>query len=118
MRRIALTTCAWLALTGVAIAAEAEPREGPASVAGAGRSDVAASPSEAAQVDKLISVKLDSGYEQRGVLTTVKDDAPSVLVLLFPGQPGVLRAEVEDSKLVKSRLRGNPLVRARSLLVK
>ena len=73
---------------------------------------------ETEQIDSLLSVKLDGGYEQRGVLTMVKGDAPSVLVLLFPGDPSVLKAEVVDGKLVKSRVRGNPLVRARNLLVR
>jgi len=73
---------------------------------------------DAEQVDSLVSVTLDNGLEQRGVLTVVKGDAPSVLVLLFPGEPAVLKAEVLDSKLVKTRVGGNPLVRARTLLVK
>ena len=70
------------------------------------------------QVDSLVSVRLGNGLEQRGVLTTVKGDNPSALALLFPGEPAVLKAEVVDSKLVKTRLGGNPLVRARHLLVR
>jgi len=72
----------------------------------------------AEQVDSLVSVRLDNELEQRGVLTTIKGDSPSALVLLFPGEPAVLKAEVVDSKLVNTRLAGSPLVRARNLLVR
>lgn len=72
----------------------------------------------AEQVDTLVSVPLAKGLEQRGVLTVVKGDSPSALVLLFPGDPGVLKAEVADGVLVNSRLKGNPFVRARGLLVR
>jgi len=72
----------------------------------------------AEQVDTLVSVPLANGLEQRGVLTVVQGDSPSALVLLFPGDPGVLKAEVADGKLVNSRLKGNPFVRARGLLVR
>jgi hypothetical protein len=74
--------------------------------------------SDAEQVDSLLTVKLENGFEQRGVLTTVKGDASSALVLLFPGDPAVLQAEIVGSKLVKSKVGGNPLVRARNLLVR
>ncbi|MGZ5120229.1 MAG: hypothetical protein ACXWCS_16745 [Burkholderiales bacterium] len=70
------------------------------------------------QVDSLVSARLDNGLEQRGVLTMLKGDAPSTLVLLFPGEPSVLKAEIVESKLAKTRVGGNPLVRARSLLVR
>jgi hypothetical protein len=70
------------------------------------------------QVDSLVSARLDNGLEQQGVLTMVKGDAPSMLVLLFPGEPSVLKAEIVESKLMKTRVGGNPLVRARSLLVR
>jgi pimeloyl-ACP methyl ester carboxylesterase len=78
----------------------------------------AAAADGSAQIDSLIVVRLAGGLEQRGVLTAVEGDSPTILVLLFPGDPAVLRAEVAESKLVKSRVGGNPLVRARDLLVR
>lgn len=72
----------------------------------------------AEQVDKLLSVPLAAGLEQRGVLTMVSGDTPATLVMLFPGDPAVLKAEVADGKLVRTKLRGNPFVRARNLLVR
>jgi len=69
-------------------------------------------------VDSLVSVKIDGGAEQVGVLTMLKGDRPSALVLLMPGDPGVMRPEVADGRITKNRLRANPLVRARHLLVR
>lgn len=94
MRRALLATCFFWGFAHVAIANDAE------------------------QVDSLVSVRLDNGFEQRGVLTTVKGDAPSALVLVFAGDPAVLKAEIVGSKLVKSRVGGDPLIRARNLLVR
>jgi len=94
MRRALLATCFFWSLACIAIAGDAE------------------------QVDSLVSARLDNGFEQRGVLTTVKGDLPSALVLLFAGDPAVLKAEVVDSKLVKARVGNDPLVRARNLLVR
>lgn len=94
MRRALLAMCLFWGFAHVAIASDAE------------------------QVDSLVSVRLDNGFEQRGVLTTVKGDAPSALVLVFAGDPAVLQPEIVDSKLVKTKVGGNPLVRARNLLVK
>jgi len=68
--------------------------------------------------NSLVSVRLSAKAEQVGVLTMVKGDAPSALVLLFPGDPGVMRPEVADGRITQNRLRGNPLARARHLLVK
>jgi pimeloyl-ACP methyl ester carboxylesterase len=68
--------------------------------------------------DKLISVKLDGGAEQAGVLTTLKGDQPHSLALTMPGDPGVVRAEVADGRIANSRMRGHPFVRARHLLVR
>jgi alpha/beta superfamily hydrolase len=70
------------------------------------------------QVDALVSVNLGGGAEQVGVLTMVKGDAPRALVLLMPGDPGVIRPEVADGKITSIRLRGHPFVRARHLLVR
>jgi pimeloyl-ACP methyl ester carboxylesterase len=73
---------------------------------------------DAQQVDALVSVSLGNGVEQAGLLTMVKGDAPSALVLLIPGDPGVIRPEVIDSKLARIRLRGHTFVRSRNLLVR
>jgi len=70
------------------------------------------------QVDLLVTVKLDNGLEQAGVLTVVKGDRPSALVMLMPGDPGVLRSEVAGGRIVKSRMPGHTFVRARHLLVR
>lgn len=69
-------------------------------------------------VDSLVSVKLDGGAEQTGVLTMMKGDQPQALVLLMPGDPGVTRAEVADGRISGIRMRGHPFVRARHLLVR
>ena len=70
------------------------------------------------QIDSIVTVKLENGLIQQGILTMVKGDMPENLVLLFPGDPAVLQPEVSDGKLVKVKLKKNPLVRARHLLVK
>jgi alpha/beta superfamily hydrolase len=70
------------------------------------------------QVDALVTVGLGGGAEQAGVLTMMRGDKPQALVLLLPGDPGVLRPAVEDGRISSTRLRGNPLVRARHLLVR
>lgn len=69
-------------------------------------------------VDSLVSVKLDGGAEQTGVLTMIKGDQPQALVLLMPGDPGVTRAEVADGKISSIRMRGHPFYRTRQLLVR
>jgi alpha/beta superfamily hydrolase len=69
-------------------------------------------------VDTLYSVKLDGNAEQVGVLTTIKGDQPTALVLTMPGDPGVVRPTVEDGKITQNRMRGHPFVRARRLLVR
>jgi alpha/beta superfamily hydrolase len=69
-------------------------------------------------VDSLVSVKLDGGADQTGILTMVKGDKPEALVLLMPGDPGVTRAEAADGKISSIRMRGHPFVRARHLLVR
>jgi alpha/beta superfamily hydrolase len=94
VKKALLVACLFLAFSNVALAADA------------------------ALVDSLVSVSLGNGAEQVGVLTLLKGDKPQALVLLMPGDPGVLRPEVADGKVSSIRLRGNPLVRARHLLVR
>lgn len=68
--------------------------------------------------EKLISADLVDGVKQQAVLTTrtgVTDQR--TLVVLLPGTPGVLRPEVVDGKMVSSKLQGNPLIRARRLML-
>jgi hypothetical protein len=64
--------------------------------------------------ERLISVEPVAGVRQEGVLS-LKDgtSAPSHLAVLLPGNPSVVRPQVEGRSMVASRLTGNFLIRAR-----
>ncbi|ROZ78295.1 alpha/beta hydrolase [Ramlibacter sp. WS9] len=64
--------------------------------------------------ERLVSVELAPGVRQEGVLSQ-KDGAtaPTHLAVLLPGNPSVVRPQVEGRSMVASRLTGNFLIRAR-----
>lgn len=64
--------------------------------------------------ERLISVEPAAGVRQEGVLS-LKDgaSAPTHLAVLLPGNPSVVRPQVEGRSMVASRLTGNFLIRAR-----
>ncbi len=67
--------------------------------------------------EKLLTADLGSGVKQEAVLS-VRTDArdPKYLAVLLPGTPGVLRPEISGDQMSRSRLPGNPLIRARRLI--
>lgn len=70
-------------------------------------------------VDTLLSVDLSERSQQQGVLSVKAGAtaAPTHLALLLPGDPSVVRPVVENGRMVRSRLGGNFLIRARRHLV-
>jgi len=66
----------------------------------------------------LITVRLDDQRTQSGVLSVKKGTTNhSTLVVLIPGYPAVFRPVVKNGILVRSKLKGNFLIRARRHLV-
>lgn len=68
--------------------------------------------------EKLLSADLGNGVNQQAVLSTRSGLSNQThLLVLLPGTPGVLRPEVADGQMVNSKLPGNPLIRARRLMI-
>jgi alpha/beta superfamily hydrolase len=68
--------------------------------------------------EKLLIADLGKGVDQRAVLSVRPGMANQKhLLVLLPGTPGVLRPEVTDGQMTNSKLPGNPLIRARRLMV-
>jgi alpha/beta superfamily hydrolase len=66
----------------------------------------------------LVNVPLREGVTQAGVLSTRKGvTAPTILAVLLPGSPSVVRPVMQDGAMVDSKLTGNFLIRARRQLV-
>lgn len=62
----------------------------------------------------LVSVPVRDGVSQEGVLSLRKGvTAPTILAVLLPGSPSVVRAVVADGVMVESKLTGNFLIRSR-----
>ena len=75
-----------------------------------------------AQVDRpyeqLISVTLQDGIKQEGVLSRASSSSqPTHLAVLLPGSPSVVRPVVEGDVMVSSKLSGNFLIRARRHII-
>ena len=67
--------------------------------------------------EKLITVSLSAASRQQGVLSTKTGTTGHThLAVLLPGYPSVVRPEIDGVSMVKSRLTGNFLVRARRQL--
>jgi hypothetical protein len=65
-------------------------------------------------VEVLVSVPVRDGVSQEGVLSLRKGvTAPTILAVLLPGSPSVVRAVVTDGAMVESKLTGNFLIRSR-----
>jgi predicted alpha/beta hydrolase family esterase len=65
-------------------------------------------------VEVLVSVPVRDGVVQEGVLSLRQGTtAPTILAVLLPGSPSVVRPVVQGGAMVNSRLNGNFLVRAR-----
>jgi hypothetical protein len=68
--------------------------------------------------EQLISVTLQNGIKQEGVLSRASSSShPTHLAVLLPGSPSVVRPVVEGKALASSKLNGNFLIRARRHLV-
>lgn len=68
-------------------------------------------------VEVLVTVPLSEGVTQAGVLSLRKDvTAPTVLAVLLPGSPSVVRPVMQGGVMADSRLTGNFLIRARRQL--
>ncbi len=68
--------------------------------------------------EQLISVTLQDGIKQEGVLSRASNSSqPTHLAVLLPGSPSVVRPVVEGGALASSKLSGNFLIRARRHLV-
>jgi molybdopterin biosynthesis enzyme MoaB len=64
--------------------------------------------------EALVSVPVRDGVSQDGVLSQRKGvTAPTILAVLLPGSPSVVRAVVTDGVMVESKLTGNFLIRSR-----
>lgn len=64
--------------------------------------------------EALVSVSVREGVTQDGVLSLRKGvTAPTILAVLLPGSPSVVRAVVTDGVMVESKLTGNFLIRSR-----
>ena len=64
--------------------------------------------------EALVSVPVRDGVTQDGVLSLRKGvTAPTILAVLLPGSPSVVRAVVQDGVMVESKLTGNFLIRSR-----
>ncbi len=68
--------------------------------------------------EQLISVTLQDGVKQEGVLSRASSlSQPTHLAILLPGYPSVVRPVVEGEALTSSKLSGNFLIRARRHLI-
>ncbi len=68
--------------------------------------------------EQLISVTLQDGIKQEGVLSRASSSSqPTHLAILLPGYPSVVRPVVEGETLNSSKLSGNFLIRARRHLI-
>ncbi len=68
--------------------------------------------------EQLISVTLQDGVKQEGVLSRASSSSqPTHLAILLPGYPSVVRPVVEGETLNSSKLSGNFLIRARRHLI-
>ena len=68
--------------------------------------------------EQLISVTLQDGIKQEGVLSRASNSSqPTHLAVLLPGSPSVVRPVVEGDALASSKLSSNFLIRARRHLV-
>jgi alpha/beta superfamily hydrolase len=68
--------------------------------------------------EKLYSINLNDDGKVNAVLSQKEgSDSPTVLVVLLPGHPAVVRAEIENGKVTKTSLNGNFLIRARRHLI-
>ena len=68
--------------------------------------------------EQLISVTLQDGIKQEGVLSRASSSSqPTHLAILLPGYPSVVRPVVEGEALTSSKLSGNFLIRARRHLI-
>jgi alpha/beta superfamily hydrolase len=68
--------------------------------------------------EKLLIADLSGGVNQQAVLSVRTGTANQKhLLVLLPGTPGVLRPEVSDGQMTNSKLPGNPLIRARRLML-
>ncbi len=68
--------------------------------------------------EQLISVTLQDGVKQEGVLSRASSlSQPTHLAILLPGYPSVVRPVVEGETLNSSKLSGNFLIRARRHLI-
>lgn len=64
--------------------------------------------------ERLVSVEIDARRRQEGVYSVRSGStAPVILAVLLPGYPSVVRPEVTDGVMQRSRLTGNFLIRAR-----
>ena len=64
--------------------------------------------------EALVSVPVGDGVTQEGVLSLRKGvTALTILAVLLPGSPSVVRAVVKDGVMVESKLTGNFLIRSR-----
>ena len=64
--------------------------------------------------ETLVSVPVRDGVTQDGVLSLRKGvTPPTILAVLLPGSPSVVRAVVKDGVMVESKLTGNFLIRSR-----
>ena len=67
--------------------------------------------------EAIVSIDLAEGRTQAGLLSLRSGvEQPTVLAVLLPGYPSVVRPEVEEGVMVRSRLTGNFLIRARRFL--
>ncbi len=65
-------------------------------------------------VEELVSVEIAPGVRQAGVYSVkAGGGAPDILAVLLPGNPSVVRPVVENGAMVRSKLNGNFLIRAR-----
>ena len=76
-----------------------------------------ASAQEPALDERITTVSLPRGTELNLVVSKKPGSTPTTAALLFPGYPGVLRAEAQAGGAPEFQLRGNFLVRARRHLV-
>jgi hypothetical protein len=68
--------------------------------------------------ERIIRTNTNNGFEQSGLLSSVRDaKAPTKLIVVISGYPGVTRPQIDAAGNVKTRQNGNFLVRSRFYLV-